>query len=84
MGQVAFYEGDLRGHRGWRLPQRHAGLLERAAAAHRSRGWGEPIEVVDADPARAERRTRELELEQRQGMGPIEHSPWVGRVLSVR
>jgi hypothetical protein len=55
-------------------------MVERAAQAHRSRRWDDPITVHNADPAQAERRA---ELELRQGMGPIEYGP-PGRVLSVR
>jgi len=33
MEPVTFLDGDLQGHRDWRMPERHAGLVQRAAQA---------------------------------------------------
>jgi hypothetical protein len=53
-----------------------ARLLERARDATKRRRYGEPLIVEDRSAPPVE--------EQREAMGPVEISPWVGRVLDVR
>jgi hypothetical protein len=91
LGPLRFLPGDVRG-----LPEAEtlrlrssepfaARLLERARAAAKSRRPGHPLVVADPS-ANAALRERELEaeMERRAGAGEIEHSPWAGRIISVR
>lgn len=78
-------DGELGEHRHWRLPERHAAMVERAAKAKRGRrGWDDPLVVFDADPDRAERRAHASAMSMRRGVGPIERSAHHGRILNVR
>jgi hypothetical protein len=74
-------DGDVRGSENEALRLRRtepflAGLLERARAATKARRPGEPIVV--------ENRWAPPVVEHDGPVGPIEHSLWVGRVISVR
>lgn len=60
-----------------------AGLLRRAKAAARGRRFGDPLTVEDPSRPAVEGRGWSGSSYERP-LGPIEHSPWPGRILSVR
>jgi hypothetical protein len=78
MEPVLVLDGTLDRRRDWRLSDRHAGLVERAAIAVKQRTSDQPIVVHDPDADRAE--ARELE---RMSDGPLWKRPG-GRILRVR
>ena len=83
LAPLRLFPGDVRGLDEATTPRLRssepflAALLERARAATKGRRYGEPLLVEDRHAPPVE--------EYRDGpVGPIEISPWVGRVLSVR
>ena len=83
LSPLRLFDGDVRG-----LPETEtlrlrtsepflARLLERARDATRRRRYGEPLLVED-------RHAPPVEEYRDEPVGPIERSPWAGRVISVR